>query len=372
MKSAAETVRMVRVAGILAWLLVGVPIVVQGPGQPDRFAVWLGGFVAFGGLFVWATARLDAPGPAFRAALLAQVGCVIAMTATQCRGWEGTLLVLVAMQLGLTTSRRTGLSWIVLQTAALGWAIQHHWSLRSAVLLSPPYLGFQVLALLVFEVLRREIHARTELARTNAELLSTRALLEESARLAERLRLAREIHDGMGSHLAALSLNLEAMAQDASLPPGPLDTARRLTRRLYDEVESLIDAAGRDGGIDLGQALATLASAIPRPRVHLDAPAPTVKDPERAHVLLRCCQEIVTNTVKHAGAANLWISIRVEDGALELSARDDGTGTERLGPGHGLEGMRRRLEEVGGVLDIDTRPGAGFQLRARMPTGSPS
>src|SRR5262245_4886777 len=190
MKSAAETVRMVRVAGILAWLLVGVPIVVQGPGQPDRFAVWLGGFVAFGGLFVWATARLDAPGPAFRAALLAQVGCVIAMTATQCRGWEGTLLVLVAMQLGLTTSRRTGLSWIVLQTAALGWAIQHHWSLRSAVLLSPPYLGFQVLALLVFEVLRREIHARTELARTNAELLSTRALLEESARLAERLRLA--------------------------------------------------------------------------------------------------------------------------------------------------------------------------------------
>jgi signal transduction histidine kinase len=219
-------------------------------------------------------------------------------------------------------------------------------------------------------MLRERSRAAEELARTNADLLSTREMLAESARLNERLRIARELHDAMGHHLAALSLNLEALAQDHDPPPRALETARTLSRRLLDDVESVVETLHREGGLDLGRALSALSMSIPPPVVHLDAAGVVLRDFERAHGLLRCCQEIVTNAVKHSGARNLWITIRVADGAVQLDARDDGGGAPHVLGGKGLLGMRRRLEDLGGVLDIETAPGAGFHVRASLPAGS--
>jgi signal transduction histidine kinase len=362
--------RGLRLAGLLVWLLVGIPTALQGTGRLEAFAVWVCGFLLFGALFAWTTdAKARRPGM-LTAGLVAQAAAVILMTAVQCRGYEGTLLVLVAMQVGGRMTPREGLSWVALQTMALAWAIQHHWSLRQALLLAPPYFGFQVLGLLAMAALAREVRAAAELAGTNAELVATRELLAQTARVNERLRIAGELHDAMGHHLAALSLNLEALAQDHDVPPAPLETARALTRRVLDDVESVVDSLARHGSVDLTQALAALASAIPRPVVHVEAPGLVLTDPERAHTLLRCCQEIVTNSVKHSQAANLWISIRMTDGVVELDARDDGAGAERVAAGRGLQGMRRRLEDIGGALDLQTRPGGGFQLRATLPAGT--
>ena len=361
--------RWLRIGGLVAWMLVSVPTAVQGVGQPSAFAVWIAGFLAFGAVFAWTTPRLSGPRPPVAAGLLVQAACVVVMTAAQCRGYEGTLLFLVAMQVGWSMPRRTGLIWVGAQTVVLTWAIQHHWSMRPALLLAPPYLGLQVLALLTLEVLGREMRSAADLARTNADLVSTRELFAQTVRLHERLRIARELHDAMGHHLAALSLNLEAVAQERGASP-PLDTARLLTRRILDDVESVVDALAHDRGLDLGKALGALAAAIPRPLVHFEAPGLALDDPERAHTLLRCCQEIVTNSVKHSSAANLWISIRVAEGMVELHARDDGRGAARVGHGQGLTGMRRRLEESGGALDLETPPGGGFHVRARLPTGT--
>ena len=370
MASSPATPRLLRLAGLLVWLLVGIPTALQGTGRLEAFAVWAGGFLIFGALFAATTSGGPHPPGVRTAALLAQAGAVIAMTAVQCRGFEGTLLVLVAMQIGWWMPPRAGLAWVALQTLALAWAIQHHWSLRQALLLGPPYLGFQVLGLLAMGALAREMRAAVELASANAELVATRDLLAQTARVHERLRIAGELHDAMGHHLAALSLNLEALAQDHVVPPVPLETARTLTRRVLDDVESVVDSLARDGGVDLAQALAALASAIPRPHVHVEAPGLVLSDPARAHTLLRCCQEIVTNSVKHSQAANLWISIRMVDGTVELQARDDGAGAARGAAGRGRQGMRRRLEEIGGVLETQTRPGGGFQLRATLPVGT--
>src|SRR4029079_19694331 len=110
-------------------------------------------------------------------------------------------------------------------------------------------------------------------------------------------------------------------AQDHEVPPAPLETARALTRRVLDDVESVVDSLARSGGVDLAQALSALAAAIPRPLVHVEAPGLVLTDPQRAHTLLRCCQEIVTNSVKHSQAANLWISIRIADGPVQPAAR---------------------------------------------------
>jgi signal transduction histidine kinase len=367
MPGLAATLRVLRISGLFAWLLVAAPALVQGAGNPRAFVFWLGSLLAFGLLFAWSTGTTSRPGPALSATLAAESACVIVMVAIQCRGLEGTLLVLVALQLALVAERRAGLAVIALQSAALAAAIAHHWTPRQAFLLTPPYFGFQLLAFLLMERVVLESRGRLQLERLNAELASTHELLAESARLGERLRIARELHDAMGHHLVALSLNLEAL--DPTAARAPLETARGLTRRLLDDVERVAHTLDRERGVDLSAALRALAADIPSPRVHVDA-RELRSDPERAHTLLRCCQEIVTNSVKHAHAANLWITIQSGPEGVLLEARDDGAGTDRLVLGHGLSGMRRRVEELGGALDLETRSGAGFRLRALFPVAA--
>ena len=128
----------------------------------------------------------------------------------------------------------------------------------------------------------------------------------------------------------------------------------------------------REGGsIDLAVALRPLAENVPSLDIHMDIQAPlTMDDPERAHVLLRCTQEIITNAVRHAGARNLWITACRKDGRIAMSARDDGRGAEQLVAGNGLRGMRERLLQYGGELKIETRPEAGFSLQLTLPASA--
>jgi signal transduction histidine kinase len=94
-----------------------------------------------------------------------------------------------------------------------------------------------------------------------------------------------------------------------------------------------------------------------------------VTDPEKAQILLRCTQEIVTNAARHAQAENLWIVIEREGDTFRIAAHDDGRGSVGSQDGFGLRGMRERLERAGGQLRIATGPGRGFDVTALLPTG---
>jgi signal transduction histidine kinase len=118
---------------------------------------------------------------------------------------------------------------------------------------------------------------------------------------------------------------------------------------------------------DIFEGLARLSEIVPAPAVHVEVePGVRVGDPRSSHALLRCAQEFVTNSIRHAGARNVWIALRAGAAELELTARDDGVGTRELRPGGGLSGMRERLEELGGTLAVDVGD-AGFALRATVP-----
>ena len=84
-------------------------------------------------------------------------------------------------------------------------------------------------------------------------------------------------------------------------------------------------------------------------------------------MILRCAQEVITNTVKHAEAENLWLTIRENEDGLAISARDDGRGTDRLEEGNGLLGMGERLRQLGGQLSVKSAMGEGFRLTAWLP-----
>ena len=83
--------------------------------------------------------------------------------------------------------------------------------------------------------------------------------------------------------------------------------------------------------------------------------------------MLRAVQEIVTNTIRHGEAGNLWITIERTPYELRLSARDDGQAHDAFEEGFGLSGMRRRLEALGGSLTAAPGAAGGFEVCAALP-----
>jgi len=370
MSGVDERTRLIRIGGALAWLAVAVPIVIQGANSLTRLGVWAIAYATFGIAHFIATRTARPP----LAALLVEVAAVVAIVLALCDGFEGTLLVIVAMQLGGRMPRRRAIAWIVLQTLLLAAAITIHWSARPAILLTPPYLGFQLLAFLTFDAIARESAARRELETANAELVALQTVLADSSRMAERLRMSRDLHDAIGHHLTALTLNLEAALQRAS---GDLRdriaTSQSLARTLLADVRDIVAATQIEKGVDIAKAIATLSEKVPRPHVHLQiADDVRVENPESARTIIRCAQEIVTNAARHSGAENLWIVIDVDGGAVRIRARDDGRGAEELRDGFGLRAMRGRVEEIGGELRVASHPGAGFEVTALVPIGVPT
>ncbi len=365
-----DHLRLLRWAGLAVWVGVGLPIWVQvDQAQPRAFAGWLAAWLLFAAAF-WITAGRGSWSCLVDLALLALQGaCVVTLVLLLCDGFEGTLLVLIAMQLAGRMPRRAAFVWIALQTLLLWLGVALHWAPHSAWLLAPPYLGFQILAFLTFEVLDREARGREELARINAELRAARELLAHGSRVAERLRIARELHDAVGHRLVALSLNLELASHQAGDTARELvRTAQSLSRQILTDIGEIVDTLGRAERLDLRRALESMAGEIPRPRIHLRIAAELkVEDAELAHLLLRCCQEIVTNAAKHAGAENLWLDVVQEGGAIEVRGRDDGHGAAAVAAGRGLAGMRERLERAGGRLEVATGPGMGFSVAALVP-----
>jgi signal transduction histidine kinase len=119
--------------------------------------------------------------------------------------------------------------------------------------------------------------------------------------------------------------------------------------------------------LDLRAALERLAAGAQGLRVLLRLPPDlAVSDPVRAEAIVRCVQEVITNTMRHARARELVIELRNEHGGLVVTAQDDGRGG-RFTPGNGLEGMRERFETLGGSLAISSAEGAGFIIKGVLP-----
>jgi len=361
-------------------------------GQP-RPILWLVAFTAFIALF-W----LPAPAAASAAArpatgpwdcrrrdltvLAVQAVLAVALVYLVPNGIFGVFLVIVAAGLGEIFTLPVAALWVGVQTLALLPVFVQLSSWSGALGFLGAFGGFQLFAAFAAHAAESERRARRELAETNAELRATRELLAETSRSAERLRIARDLHDVLGHHLTALSLNLEAARHaEPEQSATHVETARALTRRLLSEVRRVVGRLRDDDGAatDLASALAALGEGIDRPRLHVEVPEGLrrLRDPERSAVLLRCAQEMVTNAVRHSAAENLWLELSRRDGDgrdgnLVFTARDDGAGATEadVEPGHGLTGMRERLESFGGRLSFATGPGGGFEVTVWLPTAA--
>jgi signal transduction histidine kinase len=235
-------------------------------------------------------------------------------------------------------------------------------------------LGLTLFPFIASLLALQQVQARADLRRVNSELLATQSLLAENTRIAERVRISRDLHDLVGHHLTALTLNLEVASHTSDgKAKEHVDQAASVARLLLSDVREVVGDLRRDDLVNLREALQVLAEGVPQITIHLDIPEHLAQtDPSHAQTLLRCAQEVITNAVRHANAANLWIQLESGADGISLRARDDGRGAAELMPGNGLNGMRERLRELGGRLDISTGPGVGFQLRAWMPRDKPA
>jgi len=347
------------------WALAAAPTLLE---LPRVSVAWAAAWGAFGLAFYIATLENPIARRVRLVALAVQSATAIALTHFGTSGLEGALLVVVSGQAPMLLSPRVSVTWLAAQSAALAAVLLAHRSAERALLNAAAYAIFQLFGYGTSRLAQREMSARQELARVNAELTATQELFADSTRTAERLRIARELHDTLGHRLTALALQLEVARNTAEgRAAEPVQLAHGLTKDLLAELRDVVSAMREERPIDLPRALRVLASGIPRPRVHLTIAPELRVDAALAHTLFRCVQETITNAARHAGAENLYITVSDEGGELLVSAKDDGRGTPELRPGNGLTGLRERLEQVGGRLEIDARMGSGLVVRAFMP-----
>jgi signal transduction histidine kinase len=333
-----------------------------------RSLAWWASYGAFGVAFFLAAAteRFDP----WRPLLLAvQSLAALAVLALGRSGFEGILFCVVAGEAPLLVGERTGLAWVAAQVIAMvAVDVVFGRGSRGELVSAISYVGFQLFAFGASRLAVREASARAELGRLHAELLATQELFADSARTAERLRIARELHDALGHHLTALSLQLELARNVAEgRAKEPVDCAHGLTKELLGELRTVVSAMREDAPLDLSRALRTLVAGIPHPRVHLEVAEDLHVEAALAHTIFRCVQEALTNAVRHAGAANVYLEVEADGGNVTVTARDDGRGAAEIHAGHGLSGLRERIEGMGGTMEIVARRGAGLTLRALLP-----
>lgn len=378
--------RLLRYAGLFTWALVGVPLLYTAvfPGDPDGSQPpqmsWHGwvAYALFGLLYLWLTRAMD--GRRIRAAdyalLLIMTAAAIAVSYYSFSGLGSILLMVVACVLPWLLPVSVGVAWLVLSQLIVApiYVIGRDFAWAEALLQSLLYAGFCTFIFVTSLVARQQAQARDDQRRLNAELRATRALLAESARVNERTRISRELHDLLGHHLTALSLNLEVATH---LAQGKVHEhvgqAHTLAKLLLSDVREAVSQLRVGGAIDMAATLSPLAENVPGLDVRISVPSPfLLDDAERAHVLLRSTQEIITNAVRHAQAQTLRLDYTLEDDTVRLCASDDGQGSEKYALGNGLRGLRERLASYGGSAEFQTAPGAGFALDIRLPLGEPA
>jgi signal transduction histidine kinase len=284
------------------------------------------------------------------------------------------LLVIVAAQLPYFLKGAPMWTWIVVQTVAMmGLAMRapDRFALEGVVF-TLAAIGFQVFAAASSMLAISEGRARTRLVRVNAELTATRELLAEGSRAAERLRISRDLHDTLGHHLTALSLQLDVASRMTDGKAAEhVQQAHAITKLLLSDVRDVVSSLRESSRLNLAESIRALAIQPLDAKVHLDLPETLiVENADRAETLLRAVQEVLTNTARHARARNLWIQLESTNGGIMLHTRDDGRGTSAVSLGNGLTGMRERFEEHGGRVNVHSGAGGGFEVRAFLPLPS--
>jgi len=300
--------------------------------------------------------------------------------------WSAALTYFVSVRTALLLSPFWSMPlWLV-----YGYYWNETYSIVSAIL----FWTFNLFALIMVNTALKEKQAREKVEQVNRELVSTQQLLNQASKQAERVRIARNIHDLLGHHLTALTINLQVASRqltlaeqsqgsqqtkrdstnlDADQATGmqinnnqgcindaklKVDQCHSLAKLLLSDVREAVSDIRDKSRIDLSAALQAITENLPTLTVDLQIDENVqIDDVGIAETIIRTVQECITNSLKHAKASELNIRLEQRPEALFISMHDNGKKTKNsiFEPGNGLKGMRERINQYAGSISFDNR-----------------
>nr|WP_238356858.1 histidine kinase [Kribbella italica] len=202
----------------------------------------------------------------------------------------------------------------------------------------------------------------------------------EQAVQAERLRIARDLHDLVSHGLGLITIRAAVARRAGANPDSALTDIEQVSRGTTTELRRMLNvlrsADGEPAPLRPAETLEDLPAIVDEARtaglrVTLDLPALDDVSPGAQLTVCAVVREALNNTLRHCGPTRAHLSVRREDGVLLTSYRDEGPVTgwsAHQGGGHGLTGLHERVTALGGTLDAGPDQG-GFAVVARLPDG---
>jgi len=217
---------------------------------------------------------------------------------------------------------------------------------------------------------RQLAETRVKQLEQEKQLVITQALLDGET--AERTRIARDLHDGLGSILAGTKLNLLEMKKGVSMDNTGLeryDTALILIDQSLSEMRRVAHHLMPEALISRGlkQSIADFCNSIPSAVFNYFGEE-TPLDPKLELMMYRIMHELVSNALKHSGATHILVEIVRYDNTITLTIQDNGCGFDlsAVSQGMGLANIRNRVDAYNGNLLIDTKTGVGTEVNVEL------
>lgn len=280
------------------------------------------------------------------------------------------LITIWSAQLPYCVSIKTAITTSPIWSAPLWLIFGFHWDMSYALLSALLYWTFNLFALVMVNATIKEQRARQATSELNRELVATQTLLGEASKQAERVRIARNIHDLLGHHLTALTINLQVASRtttgDTQLR---IQQCHDLAKLLLSDVREAVSEIREKSTIELENALSALLNNVPNLQVTLQVQqGMNITDVNMADTILRCVQEAITNTLKHSNAKSFVIQLEQNDHGITLEMRDDGHyhTPKAVNEGNGLIGMKERIANLGGEFKA-ALSATGFVTQVHFP-----
>jgi len=281
------------------------------------------------------------------------------------------------------------------------------WNEQYALLTGALFGTFNLFAMIMSNTAIKESKAREEADALNRQLLSTQQLMRQALTQDERLRIARNIHDVLGHHLTALTINLQVASRKADLLESAelqaikqhVDQSHSIAKLLLSDVREAISDIRENAAIDFSSAVNALIKDLPRPKVNIHIDENLVLTNVRiADCLLRSMQEALTNVIRHTQAHYFFITLAQSKGTYYLLMQDSkvpyaygekstnettiyGAETSvtetrpiesdissHIVAGNGLKGMQERVQELHGTINWQLSE-QGFRIAIHIPEG---
>ena len=259
--------------------------------------------------------------------------------------------------------------WLVLLAVNIAWYFLRliAWQESDAMAETLLVATFHVFALVssLSAIEATKVSEKTQLL--NRELVATQHLLGEASRDSERTRIARDLHDLLGHHLTALTINLQIASR---LSEGEvqqkIEQCHALSKLLLGDVRDAVSVLRETPAVDIHTLLTLAVKDIPRLNIHLSLDEQiSIEDVSFAEAILKSVQEAITNSLKHSSATDVSINLNRTEQGVSLTITDNGRGCSQVVVGNGLRGMQERVEGVGGKLDILSQP--NMRLNINIP-----